>query len=208
VFARGSLSDVAPRDAAFYFDLAEPECYLASERLPQLLPRPLEWLPVLGSGLAAASQQVGRSQLERSQLEHRAAELGLPALRWPAQYPFDSEEAMLVATYAKGIGRVVAFSQAAFRQAFAAARALAEIDNVLIAAAACELHPAAVLAATGLESVRRRLAETTSDARRAGITRLPALRVAGQLFLGERGLDEAAALAAGTFAPSAGALAR
>ena len=48
---------------------------------------------------------------------------------------------MLVATYAKQIGRAVAFSLAAFRQAFAGGRDLGERDNVLIAAAACEMHP-------------------------------------------------------------------
>ena len=62
---------------------------------------------------------------------------------WPEPFPSDSEWAMLVATYAKQIGRAVAFSLAAFRQAFAAGRDLSERDNVLIAAAACEMHPLA-----------------------------------------------------------------
>ena len=48
---------------------------------------------------------------------------------------------MRAATYAKQIGRTVAFALAAFRQAFAGGRALAEPDNVVIAAAACEMHP-------------------------------------------------------------------
>ncbi len=52
---------------------------------------------------------------------------------------------MLVATYAKSIGRVVPFAQAAFRQAFAGGHSLADTNNVLIAAAACEMHPNAVL---------------------------------------------------------------
>ena len=61
---------------------------------------------------------------------------------------------MRAATYAKSIGRTVPFAQAAFRQAFAGGRSLAEIDNVLIAAAACEMHPAAVLKGAELQSVR------------------------------------------------------
>ena len=52
---------------------------------------------------------------------------------------------MLVATYAKQGGRVVAYSMAAFRQAFAAGRDLGDRDSVLIAAAAAEMHPAAVI---------------------------------------------------------------
>ena len=54
---------------------------------------------------------------------------------------------MRAATYAKQIGRTVAFSLAAFRQAYAGGRSLGDPDNVLIAAAACEMHPRAVLKA-------------------------------------------------------------
>ncbi len=55
------------------------------------------------------------------------------------------------------IGRVVPFAQAAFRQAFAGGRSLADPDNVLIAAAACEMHPQAVLRGAELRSVREQL---------------------------------------------------
>ena len=56
---------------------------------------------------------------------------------------------MRAATFAKQTGRTVSFALAAFRQAFAAGRDLSDPDNVLIAAAACELHPRAVLKAAG-----------------------------------------------------------
>ena len=82
-----------------------------------------------------------------AQIERTAAEHGLQPLRWPDPFPFDSLFAMRVATYAKQIGRTVAFALAAFRQAFAGGRSLAEPDNVVIAAAACEMHPAAVIKA-------------------------------------------------------------
>jgi 2-hydroxychromene-2-carboxylate isomerase len=190
-------------DVAFYFDLADPECYLASERVPQLFRRPLEWVPVLASRATAGGRPVARSNIER-----RGGELGLPPLRWPAPCPFDSEQAMLAATYAKGIGRAVAFAQAAFRQAFAAGRSLADIDNVLIAAAACELHPAALLAGMQLSGVSTQLAGASATAREAGVTRLPSLRIGDRVFAGEPSLEEAAALAADVFAQPAGALAR
>ena len=61
---------------------------------------------------------------------------------------------MLVATYAKQTGRVVAYSLAAFRQAFAAGRDLGERDTVLIAAAAAEMHPAAVIKGAELRGTR------------------------------------------------------
>ena len=62
---------------------------------------------------------------------------------------------MRVATYAKGGGRAVAFSLAAFRQVFAGGRDLGDEGTVLLAAAACEMHPTAVLKGIGLRSVRR-----------------------------------------------------
>jgi 2-hydroxychromene-2-carboxylate isomerase len=182
------FDQASPPDSAFYFDLASPECYLAAERVLGVLPRPLEWQPVLSRELPGCGEPPPYEQLER-----RARELGVQPLRLPAQYPFDSEKAMLVATYAKGIGRVVAFAQAAFRQAFAGAHSLAETEYVLIAAAACEMHPAAVLKAIGLQSVRERLTRAAERARRAGVTELPAIRVGGEVFLREAGLDDAAA---------------
>ena len=78
---------------------------------------------------------------------------------------------MLVATYAKQGGRVVAYSLAAFRQAFAAGRDLGERDTVLIAAAAAEMHPAAVLKGAELRGTRARLDAATAAAAEAGRAR-------------------------------------
>jgi 2-hydroxychromene-2-carboxylate isomerase len=107
---------------------------------------------------------------------------------------------MRVATYASSIGRAVPFAQAAFRQAFAGGHSLQVTDHVLIAAAACEMHPAAVLAASELRSVDRELRNATARAARAGISEVPAVRVRGarpgepeRVFLGERAIEDAAA---------------
>ena len=89
---------------------------------------------------------------------------GLPEPRWPDPFPFDSRTAMLAATFAKLSGRAVAFSLAAMRQAFAAGRDLGETDNVLLAAAACELHPRALLKGLELRSVHEALEEATAAA--------------------------------------------
>ena len=102
----------------------------------------------------------------REDVERAAARQQLQALRWPDPFPADSEWAMLAATYAKQIGRAVAFSLAAFRQAFAAGRDLGERDNVLLAAAACEMHPAAVIKGAELRGTRERLEAATAQAAR------------------------------------------
>jgi 2-hydroxychromene-2-carboxylate isomerase len=187
-------------DAAFYFDLASPLAYLAAERVLHTMPVATEWQPVLVRGLPAAeSFEAFRCRDEqdifRSEVERRAAELGLQELRWPEPFPFDSELAMRAATYAKSIGRIVAFAQAAFRQAFAGGRSLDVADNVLIAAAACEMHPSAVLVGAALRSVEEQLSAATSAAAAFGVKDVPAVRVGGQVFVGERSIEQAAAYA-------------
>jgi 2-hydroxychromene-2-carboxylate isomerase len=167
-----------------------------------VLPGPVEWQPVLARELPEAETfEAFRCQTEidvfRAEIQRRAEELGLQPLRWPAEFPFDSELAMLVATYAKSIGRVVPFAQAAFRQAFAAGRSLADQETILIAGAACEMHPQAILRATELRSVHKQLAATTAQAARAGVGDVPAVladlrSVRARVFTGERALEDAA----------------
>jgi 2-hydroxychromene-2-carboxylate isomerase len=188
--------------AAFYFDLASPLAYLAAERVLHELPGPAEWQPVLARELAAAeSFEAFRCREEqdifRAEIERRALGLGLQALRWPDPFPFDSGLAMRVATYAKSIGRAVPFAQAAFRQAFAGGRSLEDLDSVLIAAAACEMHPSAVIRGAELRSVAVALAANTATAARSGVPDVPAIVVGEEVFLGEVAVEAAAARMAG-----------
>ena len=131
--------------------------------------------------LRGASAAREERAIFRAEIERRAQELGLQPLRWPEPFPFDSALAMRVATYAKSIGRAVPFAQAAFRQAFAGGRSLADADYVLIAAAACEMHPAAVLrgarAALGRRAAR---AQRPRRPRRAGVREVPARAASGE----------------------------
>ena len=187
--------------AAFYFDLASPEAYLAAERALSVLPAPCEWQPILAAALPAAeSFEAYRCEREievmRANVESRAAALELQPLRWPAPFPFDSRFAMLTATYAKRIGKTVAFSLAAFRQAFAGGHALSERDNVLIAAAACEIHPAAILKATQTRAIAAELERASADALALGVSDVPAVRVGERVLIGERSLEQAGALLA------------
>ena len=187
---------------SFYFDLHSPLAYLAAERALQVLPGPAPWRPVLARELPGAERFDAfrcreEEEIFRAEVERRAAELGLQPLRWPDPFPFDSELAMRVATYAASIGRAVAFAQAAFRQAFAGGRRLDDPDHILIAAAACEMHPAAVLSAARQQSVRRSLSQATARAVSLGVRDVPAVAVGERIFQGERALDEAAAHALG-----------
>jgi 2-hydroxychromene-2-carboxylate isomerase len=89
---------------------------------------------------------------------------------------------MLAATYAKQIGRAVAFSLAAFRQTFAGGRDLGDENTVLIAGAACEMHPTALRKGIGLRSTQNALAQATRRARDAGVTGLPAIQVGERVY--------------------------
>ena len=185
---------------AFFFDLGSPDAYLLAERILQTMPVATEWIPVHAAGLPGAeSFDAFRCAEERDivlgQFADAVARRGLQPLRWPDPFPFDSRFAMHAATYAKQVGRTVAFALAAFRQAFAGGRAL-DADTVLIAAAACEMHPAAVLKAVELRSVRDALARETTRAIDLGVRDVPAIVVGSQVFHGDAGLEAAARAAA------------
>lgn len=110
-------------------------------------------------------------------------------VRWPEPFPFDSRVAMLAATFAKHAGRGVAYSLAAMRQAFTAGRDLAVVDNVLIAAAACELHPRAVLKGIEARAVAEALDRASERAAALGVSELPALTDGDEVVAGPRLLD-------------------
>lgn len=179
----------------FCFDLADPLCYLAAERALQAATAgPLEWLPVSAGGLPQTSRLESlrcRAELEAFQedVERRAKSLDLQPLRWPDRFPFDSERAMLAATYAKEIGRAVPFAQAAFRQAFAGGHPLDRQDFVLVAAAACEMHPRAVLSAIGSSSTAARLRDAGRVAAERGVGELPAVVLGERALCGEQALS-------------------
>ena len=186
-----------------YFDLASPEAYIAAERAAEVLGVVPEWQPIHlaalpGAGELDAFRCAEERDIFRAELERRAAAHGLQPLRWPPGWPGDTALAMRVATYSKSIGRVVAFSLAAFRQAFAAGRDLSDADSVVIAAAACEMHPAAVLKAAGTRGVAEALARATADAAEAGVRGVPAVRVGDRVFHGEPALQDAADALRGT----------
>jgi 2-hydroxychromene-2-carboxylate isomerase len=191
------------RRPLFFYDLGSPYAYLAAERVNALFiearGEPPEWQPVL---LGALFKRFGRDSWangpEREagirDVERRASAYGLPQINWPEPFPANTLLAMRAATYAKEIGRGTSFSLAAFRQAFAAGRDLTEPDNVLLAAAATEMHPRALLSAVERDSIKRRLREATQRAGDMGVRGVPSVVVGEQVFWGDDRLEEAAAL--------------
>jgi 2-hydroxychromene-2-carboxylate isomerase len=191
--------------ATFYFDLGSPYAYLSAERISGLfaeaeLPQP-EWEPILLGGLFArfgrSSWGMGPEREEgMRECEQRAAANALPPFHWPDPWPPDGLAAMRAATFAKQTGRTVSFALAAFRQAFVAGRNLGELDNILIAAAGCELHPNAVSKAIETKAVKDALRAATDAAGDAGVIGIPSVRVGDEVYWGDDRLGDAVAAAA------------
>ncbi|MEA2333443.1 MAG: hypothetical protein QOH58_3581 [Thermoleophilaceae bacterium] len=192
----------APDQPTFYYDLGSPYAWLAAERIHHVLPQVAVWQPILLGGIW--KQTGGRSWATTDkrdegmkEVEQRAQRYGLLPTRWPDDWPTNTLTAMRAAVFAQQTGRAVAFSLAAFRQAFAAGKDLSEVDNVLIAAAACELHPNAVLKAIELQSTKDRLKQATQEAYDRGVRGVPSVAVGDQIFWGDDRLEDAAAALGG-----------
>ncbi len=182
----------------FYYDLGSPYAYLSAERMQRVLPVVPVWQPILLGGIW--KETGGRSWATTDQrdagmreIEERAERYGLLPLKWPEGWPNNTLQAMRAAVFAQQGGRAVAFSLAAFRQAFAGGKDLSDVDNVLIAAAACELHPRAVLKGIELQSTKDRLREATAEAYARGVRGVPTVAIGDRLFYGDDRLEEAAA---------------
>jgi 2-hydroxychromene-2-carboxylate isomerase len=189
---------VSPDQPVFYYDLGSPYAWLAAERIHHVLPQVPVWQPILLGGIW--QQSGGRSwgitdkrDEGMREIERRADEYGLLPVKWPDDWPTNTLKAMRAAVFAQQAGRAVAYSLAAFRQAFAAGRDLADLDNVLIAAAACELHPNAVLKGIELQSTKDRLKQATQDAYDRGVRGVPSVALGDEVFWGDDRLEEAAA---------------
>jgi 2-hydroxychromene-2-carboxylate isomerase len=183
-------------DPAFYLDLSSPEAWLSAERILGLLPVPCEWIPVrmpFDGGFRCAEE----AEIFRIEIERRAPQ----PVRWPPDFPFDSLLAQRAATYAKAGGKTVAFCLAAFRQAYAGGRSLADEESVMIAGAACEIHPRALAKALGSRSIAERLDAATATARRRGVVSTPAFFDGERVHHGSPALEGFAATLGARAAP-------
>jgi 2-hydroxychromene-2-carboxylate isomerase len=191
-----------PPRATFYYDFNSPYSYLAAERISGLFAEAgteqPEWQPIsFGHILKETGRRPWSFEDDKgadfAEIDRRARERGLPEIRYPEGWPINnySLNPLRAAIYAKESGRVVSFTLACFRQVFAAGRDMSDIDNVLLAAAACELHPNAVLKGIETKSVKEKLRAATEEARALGLEGIPTVAVGEELFWGDDRLEEA-----------------
>jgi 2-hydroxychromene-2-carboxylate isomerase len=186
-------------EATFYFDLGSPYAYLTAERIDDLLPEPVVWQPVSLGGLFKAngrsSWALGGDDSRQSgiaEVERRASEYGLGAVRWPEPWPTNYLYAMRAATYALKVGRGREFALEAFRQAFAHGHDLALEENVLQAAERAGLDRGGVDEAARDPEIKLALRIATDGAHARGVFGVPTVAVGAEAFWGDDRLREAA----------------
>jgi 2-hydroxychromene-2-carboxylate isomerase len=189
--------------ATFLYDFNSPYAYLAASRVDRVLGPDVLWQPIAFAFLLRAQERIPWSRDERrdagvAECERRAAEYGLPPLRWPPDWPVGSYSLLPLraALVAEEHGRLREFSLAAFAENFVSGRGLREPEAVAGAARAAGLDPEAVLARAEDDEVKERLRSATEAAIAAGTPGVPTVLVDGEAFWGDDRLEAAAARAA------------
>ena len=192
--------------STFYFDLGSPYAYLSAERIDGDFEdaglEPPVWRPVLLGGLfkrfGRSSWALTESRDEgMAEIERRAADYGLPPVRWPHPWPDSYLLSMRVATAAALEDRTREFALAAFRQAFVLGRDLANRETLRLAAADCGLDPDQLMIASGDVNVKMSLRANTEMAGDRGVTGVPTVAIGETLFWGDDQLDAAVEFAVG-----------
>jgi 2-hydroxychromene-2-carboxylate isomerase len=181
----------------FRYDFNSPYAYLAAQRVDDVVPG-VRWQPVAFAFMLVAQQRrpwslTGERPAGVAECERRAAERGLPPLRWPEGWPQGSYslDPLRAALVAEEHGRLREFSLAAFRRLFVEGRPLGGAPT-LETAAEVGLDPDAVAAAMEGET-KERLRAVTDEAIAAGVPGVPTVTVDGEHFWGDDRLEDAAA---------------
>jgi 2-hydroxychromene-2-carboxylate isomerase len=182
--------------AAFYYDLNSPYAWLAAERVEQLAPSRVEWVPVLLGAIFKARGRGSWAETEEraagiAEVERRARARGLPPPRWPNPWPNDGLRAMRAAVYAHAQGSGERFAREAFRISFLEGRLLSEEASLRLALERAGLDPELGLAATGDPQLKARLRRNTDDALQAGVVGVPTVLLGDEVFWGDDRLEEA-----------------
>jgi 2-hydroxychromene-2-carboxylate isomerase len=179
----------------FFYDFVSPYSYLASTRVEAVAARAgatIHWRPFLLGGVFKATEN--HAPIENPakgkhmvvDLGRWARRLGVP-LRFPEPFPYSSILALRAAFAAEAAGKLVPYTHAVYRAAWADGRNVA--DPVVLAAVASEagLDGAAVVAAA--PGYKEALMKQTQSAIDRGAFGAPALFVGAQLFVGNDRLD-------------------
>jgi 2-hydroxychromene-2-carboxylate isomerase len=194
---RGGSELSAP--PVFYYDLSSPYAYLSAERIEALLPQ-AHWQPIAFGALLRTtgrvpwSLQPGLREEGIGIVEARAAERGLPPVRWPEGWPDRSYSlhAPRAALWATSQEERKRLSLALFRRAFVDGERLDDAEVVVACAADAGLDADSLREALATQELKDRLRRATDEAHAAGVNGIPTIAFEDELFWGDDRLDEAA----------------
>jgi len=193
-------SNLARVEPIFYFDFSSPFAYLAASRIDDVLPRMPRWVPISMAFVTSAHERIPWSMREESkergkrECEERAAEYGLPPLRWPSGWPLDSYSlpALRAAYVAAGAGCLRGFSRAAFERNFLDGSGLGTEADLRAVTEIAGLDSDHVLAEVRRPAIKEKLKLETENAIRTGVFGVPTVLAGEELFWGDDRLTEAA----------------
>ena len=182
--SQNTPSGDSTRQPLFFYDLGSPYAWLTAERIDSVLPVEPLWVPALLGGIFKATGRGSWAETDAraegiAEVERRAAERGLPDLRWPAPWPNNGLHAMRVAAALDSRE----FALSAFRVHFTRGLALSDPENVALAA-----EEAGATVAEDKEKLRA----NTDLALSLGVYGVPSIAVGDQVFWGDDRLEEAA----------------
>jgi 2-hydroxychromene-2-carboxylate isomerase len=177
----------------FFFDYASPYSYLACQQVEAVAQRTgaeLRWRPFLLGAVFKATGNVppistaNKAAWLLRDVQEWTSYLGLPPFRMPENFPINSLKANRLGLVAAEQGRIVPFSHAAFRAAFAEGKDLADPQVLAGLARAAELNPEQALAKAETQEIKDALRRNTDEALARGTFGAPTFFVGDQLFFG------------------------
>jgi len=184
---------------AFYYDFNSPYAYLAATRVDAMLPVSARWEPIALAFVHRARGRVPWSMHDDTRdpgmrdCEHRAADYGLPAMRWPPGWPVGSYSLtpLRAAHLAAEHGLLKPFSAAAFARNFVSGEGLAELDDVLAVAVEVGLDAEVVRDGVQRPDIKSALTAATDAAITRGVVGVPTVATIDALFWGDDQLEAA-----------------
>lgn len=179
----------------FFYDFVSPYSYLASTRVEAVAARAgaaLRWRPFLLGGVLKATDNKAPADTPakyaylKVDVARWARRLGVP-LDYPRVHPFSTVLAMRCALAAERAGKLVPFTHAAFRAAWAEQRDLTSPEALAAVASSVGLDGAALVASA--PDFKAALVANTEEAVRRGSFGAPTFLVGDQLFIGNDRLD-------------------
>jgi 2-hydroxychromene-2-carboxylate isomerase len=177
----------------FFFDYASPYSYLACQQVEAVAQRTgaeLRWRPFLLGAVFKATGNVppistaNKASWLLRDVQDWTSYLGLPPFRIPENFPINSLKANRLGLVAAEQGRIVPFSHAAFRAAFAEGRDLSDPEVLAGLARVAELDPEQALAKAETQEIKDALRRNTDEALSRGAFGAPTFFVGDELFFG------------------------